>query len=802
MGDAVGNDIIDRCRLCISSYNDLLKLDAYISKKDYQVFLDSYKDIFEHINQIDCDYKNELMDLANNIDKYINEHNQNFINRKLIEYKDYFDNLFADIDPNIVLDNEQRMAILINEDYSLVIAGAGSGKTTTMTAKAKYLIDKCNVKPDEIAILSFTKKAVEELDERINDDFKLNIPIMTFHKLGLQILNGQVSEKVSSIDDYEKWTLFTKYFKNEVFSNKNQLRYIMNSFGNYLFLDSECLNYPNFNEYWDYITEKKYNEEKENLKEYNDWIISIRTNKLRSIQSDIYKSKAEVEIANFLFKNRIPFMYEKRFRSRNNNFVYKPDFTIILPNRNEIYVEYFGLNIPDDKQVSQYSKDEIMKYRELTLKKEKFHEECGSDLIELFPDDTPDTKNYLIKLENELRDRNVFLNPITEKEIFLTLMRTDTDYQFRLFIDMVITFISKFKSKGYKSSYFDTLKENAKNQNKVSLFMQLNVLQHIYNYYNETIHNNYKVDFEDMINYAYLYIEKNPNTLKKFNYKYVIVDEYQDISMQRFNLLQGISNIFNAKIVAVGDDWQAIFGFSGADIQLFTRFCDLMGYGEIVKITRTYRNSQELIDIAGDFVLKNTNQFEKKLISSKHLKNPIEILYYYYKNPYAISELLEKVLESLYSKNPSQSILLLGRYLDDIDNILLDTNFRVGIKSKNQIIYKKHSDMNITFLTIHSSKGLGFDNVILLNVLDDVHGFPSKKKDPEILSILDSKSDDKIDYAEERRLFYVAITRTKNKVFILAPNFKLSSFITEIKEYENVYENVEIVGMDEDLEVI
>lgn len=795
------DNLNEQYTLFINEYEKLLESDIYISKGDYQKTVDIFKTVFDNINRLISNHKEKLIYISNNIDSIIREHNDKFINKKLIEYKEYFDNLFSDIDPNIVLDEEQRKAILIDEDYSLVIAGAGSGKTTTMTAKAKYLIEKCNIKPEEILLMSFTKKAVHELEERINNDFKLNIPIKTFHKLGLDILNDQCKRKVSVIETHEKWQLFVDYFKNEIFSNKEQLRYILNSFSNYLFLDSKCLEYKNFNEYWEYMTNKIYEEKKNNLEEYNNFLIAKRLAKYRCIQAIRYRSEAEVKIANFLYKNRIPFTYEKSYEETNTKFNYKPDFTILLPNGKNIYIEYFGLYIPSNQEISKYSPDEIERYKKLTKQKEKIHQKYGTDLIELFPNE-----NYLDKLEIELNKRNVLKQPITEKEVFLTLMRTDTEYQIRNFIKLIIDFISKFKSKGYNKNSFEELSKRIVGlPDEETVAMQLTVIEHMYNYYNNKIHSNYQVDYEDMINYAHTYIEKMPNKKTALNYKYIIVDEYQDISMQRFNLLYEVSKTFNAKIIAVGDDWQAIFGFSGAEIQLFTKFCELMGYGEIIKITNTYRNSQELIDIAGEFVLKNSNQFEKHLSSVKHLKNPIEILYYSLDNEYAISELLENVLESLYSNNPNQTVLLLGRYNDDISKILINTNFREGIKSNGQIIYKKHSDMNLTFLTVHASKGLGYDQVILINSLDAIHGFPSKIVDDEIISLLNDNTEESIKYAEERRLFYVAITRTKNKVYILTPDHNISSFINEIKNYDNVYESKKVVGWyndDDELELI
>lgn len=786
---------------CIKDIKSLLESDVYISKKDYQKILDQYKVIFDNINQFDKDNskKEALVKLSNEIDYFISNHNQEFINKKLVEYKDYFDNIFKDIDPDIVLDEEQRKAILINEDYSLVIAGAGSGKTTTMTAKVKYLIEKCHVSPSEIAILSFTKKAVEELDNRINNDFKLNVRVKTFHKLGLEILNDRLNYSVRAVEESKKREIISEYFKQRIFPSRAKLSFVMDIFSKYLFLDPECLKFGTFDDYWNYYTQKKYKEEKDHLNEYNDYTINKRLSINRSIQNEFLRSRHETIIANFLYINNIEYKYEQKYTESENRINYNPDFTIYTPT-GKVYVEFYGLS--KYLQHSHYSKEEILAYNNLTRKKKELHQKYGTDLIELFPDDNLSTTNYLEVLKQELEKRNVFCNQKSNKEIFLKLMDTSKDSQIFKFIDLIINFISKFKSNNYTDEDFIALERNAKH---TIVKQQLSIIREIYHYYNNYIHNQYLVDFEDMINYAYRYMNETPIRNSELNYKYVIVDEYQDISFQRFNLLQKISDVFDAKIIGVGDDWQAIFGFSGADIKLFTDFCELMGYGEIIKITNTYRNSQELIDIAGEFVLKNSNQFEKHLHSPKHLENPIEVIYYDYKEKLSMSESLEEVLEQLYKENPKQSILLLGRYNTDIDTILENPKFKEGIRSNNEIKYIPHRDMNIKFLTVHSAKGLGFGQVILINALDDTFGFPSKIKDDEIISILNSDFEENIAYAEERRLFYVAITRTKNKVFILAPNHRTSSFITEIRKYNNVIEkNINEIKKQEkkELEII
>lgn len=115
---------------------------------------------------------------------------------------------------------------------------------------------------------------------------------------------------------------------------------------------------------------------------------------------------------------------------------------------------------------------------------------------------------------------------------------------------------------------------------------------------------------------------------EKLDFRYIIVDEYQDISRQRFNLTRELSSLCDAKVIAVGDDWQSIYAYAGSDISLFTNFKDVFGYGQELSITRTYRNAQEVIDIAGGFIQRNTSQIRKALVSSKHIVNPVIIQSY------------------------------------------------------------------------------------------------------------------------------------------------------------------------------
>lgn len=261
-------------------------------------------------------------------------------------------------------------------------------------------------------------------------------------------------------------------------------------------------------------------------------------------------------------------------------------------------------------------------------------------------------------------------------------------------------------------------------------------------------------------------------------YKYIIIDEFQDIARQRFNLTKRLSEITRAKVVAVGDDWQSIFAFSGSEIGLFTRFLELMGSGVEMQITHTYRNSQELIDIAGGFVQKNTSQIQKHLISPKNLEDPIVLTEFddSYKPDFA--EAAEKAVERIVTEYGNRtSVLLVGRY--NYDCYKLCRTGRFTELAGGRVRCERFPKANLTFMTAHSAKGLGFDNVVILNMFEGKFEFPCQLEDDPIMKLV-RYEDTSMPFAEERRLFYVAMTRTKNRVYILTPQHRPSRFLIEL----------------------
>lgn len=779
------NMLEQEMKQCIHEFYNLYNMDHYISKKEYEKYLDKYRDlfsIFSKYSDVDSDNYRKMTILSQNGYQMIDNHNDKFVSQKLEEYREYFDHMFDDIDSNILLDDDQRKAIIIDEDYSLVIAGAGSGKTTTMAAKVKYLVEKKHVKPKEIILLAFTRKAADELDERINGDFKLGVEVLTFHKLGLDFIRKIKKEKVSVIDSAGQYQMFSEYVRDIIFPNKDLLHSLKEAFSDEIFFDERCYEYASFDEYWKYYSDMKYDQCLDYLSDENERRIQSRTKYYKTINGEYVKSESEVRIANYLYKCGIPYRYEEVYSEKlDHHRTYKPDFTIYLDG-DPIYLEYFGLaKLCLDGSVQSIDPD----YQRNVLQKRNIHLKNSTDMIELYGQ-YEDHSHYMYYLEEELKKRNFVFCKRSEKDIFYRLMDTSRDSLFRNFISLMILFISLFKEQNYQKEDLEQLILSVDDDH---LKQQLKIVRAFYLQYELDLRKNGRIDFADMINFSYHHMEQLKEQYQFLKYQYVIIDEYQDISKQRYNFTKRLSDLFDAKIVAVGDDWQAIFSFSGSDVELFTKFYESMGYAEIVKITKTYRNSQELIDIAGEFVSRNASQFQKRLLSDKHLSKPVELIKYDINVEYQVNGMAKKLREVLlriYQENPDDNVLLLGRYRNDVDTIIDSPYFKKGYGAC--IIFNECPSMKIDFLTVHSAKGLGYDQVILLNALNDLHGFPSKIEDHSLIKLIRNDEQSSVDYPEERRLFYVALTRTKNRVFIMCPlDISLvSSFVKEIIGHPNV----------------
>lgn len=326
---------------------------------------------------------------------------------------------------------------------------------------------------------------------------------------------------------------------------------------------------------------------------------------------------------------------------------------------------------------------------------------------------------------------------------------------------IIVNFIHQLKSMNYDEFYILSLinNKNIDSDKKIILIL----IFKIYLIYKEELVSINSIDFDDIINLAV----KKIDSMRMFKYTHVIIDEYQDVSFTKYLLIKKLMNKFKINLMAVGDDYQSIYSFTGCNLSLFTKFKKYFPKSKIIKLKYTYRNSSDIVEISKRFIWKNKNQINKHLKSLKYIKDPINIVYI--KEEKSAFEFIVKDLDN---------ILILGRNNKDIDNLIESGVIK---KESDSYVYLEAPYKKINFLTVHSSKGLEEDNVIILNVIDDVLGFPNKIKENEIFTLLHNNNQ----LEEERRLFYVALTRAKSRVYIFTEKNKESLFVKElIKDFK------------------
>lgn len=768
-------------------FNEMINSNAYITWRKYNQFLEKYEHIFKEASN-----NSALQDIANNGYQKIEEHNNLLINKKLILEQDYFDNIFKNIDANILLDEEQRKAILEEEDYSLIIAGAGSGKTTTMAAKVKYLIEKKGIHPSKIAVVSYTNKAIEELEDRIKYDFNLPVDIMTFHSLGMRIIKKIFKNPLLPVSENEQKEIIMEFIKNILWPNKDLLTQYVETFNKYNYQSNKMFSkgfvenykkFPTFESYFEDYKARKQAQNSDNLEN----IIAYRTEaylkgeRPRSIKNEIMRSKAEAKIANFLFTHGIEYKYEEPYPEKiAEDRTYLPDFTIEVDGI-PLYIEYFGLsNFYENGSISERNQK---KYNDIRKKKREFHKLNHNNYIELDYKKEEEGKSihYLKDLELKLQEHHVPFRKLSNYEIYNQILDNNTMAEFYRFVDFILDLISDIKSHIKRDDYIFLIQKYIEEvpfdlDIKREMKKEANLFIKIYAYYNQELIPKNKIDFADMIYYANKYITEIPNSKNLLDYEYLIIDEYQDISIDRYQFTRNISLLSNAKVTSVGDDWQTIFSFAGSRIDLFLKYNRLFPGAKQLFINNTYRNSQELIDRAGMFIMRNPLQIKKSLLSNVTRTNPLKF-YHYDKNQY---DIVRNILKKIHNNNPNDNVLILARKNKHISKMFETDYFTEGVDSR--VVFKDYPNMIIDAMSIHSAKGLGADQVILLNVTND--DFPCPNKEDIWLNNLFKPQgyNENYPFAEDRRIFYVALTRTKKDVYLLLPldKPKISPFVEEL----------------------
>lgn len=674
-------------------------------------------------------------------------HNEAVIESRIVNV----DNLIGEVEGRR-LDHQQLKCIAEDADSHLVIAGAGTGKTTTILGKIKYLLKSGECRPEEILALSFTNASASEMSERITMETGVELDAMTFHKIGLSIISKveKVVPKITKLN-------LRNFIKERLQEKLSETKYLQ-TLSHYL-----VYGFNNTKTEFDFKSQHDYEE-------------YIRLNPPITLNAEKVKSYGEMDIANFLFENGVKYIYEHPYKidTRDKEHgQYYPDF--YLPDY-DIYIEYFGVNrkleVPDFFRNS-HGMSAKEAYRSSMRWKRRLHEKNHTRLIECFAYERFEGV-LLQNLKNNLKKQGVKLSPIEPQELWDRVSRNNKNSLDNI-VSLLETVINLAKSNQYSMEYLYQKSSSSAERALLSL------VEPIFEEYSNYLNEHREIDFNDMINLAANYVEKGKYIHK---YKYVIVDEYQDISSSRYNLLKTLRESKPYKLFCVGDDWQSIYRFAGSDIDYILNFEHYWGSSIISKIETTYRFPPQLAEISSDFVARNPKQIKKKIVSYAATDELAFGEINGYTENYAIRFMINKIQ---YLPKDS-SVFLIGRYTFDI-NLLDNQDFlRYYYDNRSGLITVKHSlrpDLDISFLTAHKSKGLQADYVFIINNKNTKTGFPSKIHDPPILHLL-LKGQEEFPYAEERRLFYVALTRAKKKAFAVTVRGLESEFIRELQEINQV----------------
>ncbi|WP_410320111.1 UvrD-helicase domain-containing protein [Methanobrevibacter sp.] len=780
----------------INKYNDFYNLANQV--QNFSEWMEY--NIINEFNNLD-DFIAYYSDLQNYNESEFNEIrkiNNNYIEKKINNHKQ----LFSDIP-----DFNKKKAIVTDEDNVKVVAGAGAGKTFIIEKKIDYLIEE-GIDSAKILCLCFTQKNVKELSHRLNE--KHNVTVSTFHEFCRQVDKKCEGKKTSN--RYLLDGIIRKYVA-DIVNDPKKLARLTEYFSHYSMPPLEEKVFKTLDDYVAY-------REGLNIRSLKRKFYQCEED-MDTLQGEIVKSEGELLIANYLFMHGIDYIYEKKYPHNyyacmiKDNFMYsgnyfslkpisdcsneelinrfidweynrinyKPDFYI--PEK-DVYIEHFGVN--ENMEATFLEGEEKEKYELNMYSKEIFHKLYGTKLIKSYFYYLP--KDCLIeKLEESLRQNGVTIGQMNPVKIFKALINNERVKDFNNFTKLIKSFINIYESKHIEKANFDEFRlkntsDNLYNKNRQNLFFD--IVEDIYNdYYDEILNGNLSHNHE-IINALNLIINKE----YKPKFDYIFIDEYQDINPVRCKLLQELQKNSNSKIFVVGDDWQSIYGFAGSDVELFTNFDKYFKNPEVIYIEENRRNPQKLIDITSDFISKNPSQEKKNLNNSrKPLESnltPIKIVKYLFNNKKSKLLKLDAIITNIleYSKKPE--IYILGRNKKDIYDYLGNILFKIVEKNNvKKIIYSEKPDLDIKYMTIHQAKGLDADEVIVLNFEDKYDGFPNKMDDDPILKFVKDENNE-CEFAEERRLLYVALTRTRNNVYLMASGKFTSTFIDKLIKYNGV----------------
>jgi DNA helicase-4 len=674
--------------------------------------------------------------------------NKQHTDNELVRSRSFFNTV-----EKAALSDEQAHAVMCFENRVLLVASAGSGKTSTMVAKAGYALSKGYFSADKMLLLAFNADAAAELRERIQARLaplglpSRDITAKTFHAFGLDIIGAATGKKpslaawVESGRDQEALLSMVDELKDTDITFRTTWDLFRLVFGQDL---------PKFG---------KESEQPE------AWDKDTQTKGFWTLNNEVVKSRGELIVANWLFYNGVKYRYEAPYEidtADSAHRQYQPDF--FLPDANA-YLEHWAL---DEKGQPPA---EFTGYKESMAWKKALHVQHGTKLLETTMADVWSGKAFE-NLAKELVALGITLAPNPDRPA-----PGRQPIENPRLVRTIRSFLTHVKGNRLTIDQLKArLNEGVAGQFRFRHLMFLAIFEHLWASWEKRLKVENCIDFDDMLSMAADHLEQGD---WESPYELVMVDEFQDASQARARLVAALVRRPHRYLFAVGDDWQSINRFAGADLSVMTEFEKYFGRANTLRLETTFRCGQALCDVSSRFIQKNPRQL-KKSVKAVHSSaaQPVRILAV--PTEYQIREAVEArvaaiAAEKECSKTPVE-IFLLGRYNHERE--YMPRHF-------------PRDKVSVKFITVHSSKGLEADHVILPRVTAETMGFPSRVADDPVMKIA-MPGGDSYEFGEERRLFYVAMTRARKTVTLVTLARRESSFISELmKDFQIKVHNLD-----------
>ncbi|KWS45786.1 helicase IV [Pseudomonas syringae pv. rhaphiolepidis] len=655
-----------------------------------------------------------------------------YVDTTLTQYHDLFETI--ETKP---LTLNQRRACVIDEDNNLIMAGAGTGKTSTVIGRVAFLIESRQANPEDILLLAYGKEAAKEMRERLETKLGVKgITAATFHALGRCIVE-KVEQNPLELAAMAKDDKLKAHFVNNVFeAQQHDAAYrqlLLAYFEQWLHPAPNPFDFKSLGEYYRFLED----------------------NHIRTLKGEHVKGFGECDIANFLFKNGIEYQYEPRYDTplqSSDRGAYHPDF--YLPKLG-IYIEHFGIDRKGD--TAPYI--DRAKYHADMQWKRQVHDQAGTRLIETYHYEKQEGV-LLAALKERLTDAGATYKPLPPEAVLETLREFGAIKKFSIILRDMLGLI---RSANLSIEDQIDLANRAANPEQVQAALIL--LAPIMTAYEQELRGKQQVDYDDMINKAWSYVD---NGQFESPWKFIVVDEFQDIAKSRADLVLALKkNKDDASLFCVGDDWQSIYRFTGSDITFTSQFQMRFGATKTSDLDKTFRFNSQIGEVASRFVMQNGQQLVKTIKSHTVVDSPmVSLVRVSLKSKAERQEAILSVASRVAQiAAPGSSVYFLARFKTELPD--------------PQSLARQFPHLTFKADSIHTSKGKEADYVVVLGVVKGEYGLPSEKAAHPLVEALLPKAE-LYPHAEERRLFYVALTRAKHRVYLVTDMVKCSPFIQEL----------------------